>query len=106
MLDFMTMEGASRLQEPLVEFEVGDKLDVPKVDQKKKNYIQIGKMPLVLTSSIRNSRMQEEKKQVATPKVTLQVSILRKKFPMHVALTYSIIDIEVSSSEKAAEEQV
>ena len=50
--------------------------------------------------------MQEEQKQVATPKVTFQVSILLKKFLMHVALTYSIIDIEVSSSEKAAKAQV
>ena len=48
------------LQEPPVEFEVGDKLDVPKFDYKKKNYIQIGKMPLVLISSIRKSRMHEE----------------------------------------------
>ena len=50
--------------------------------------------------------MQEEQKQVATPKVTFQVSILPKKFPTHVALTSSIIDIEVSSSEKAVEAQV
>ena len=50
--------------------------------------------------------MQEEKKQVATPKVTFQVSILPKKFPKHVALTSSIIDIEVSSSEKATEARV
>ena len=41
-----------------------------------------------------------------TPKVTFQVSILPKKFPIHVTLTYSIIDIEVSSNEKAAEAQV
>ena len=50
--------------------------------------------------------MQEEQKQVATPKVTFQVSILPKKFSMHVSLTSSIIDIEVSSSEKATEAQV
>ena len=49
--------------------------------------------------------MQEEQKQVATPKVTFQVSILLKKFLTHVALTSSIIDIEVSSSEKAVEAQ-
>ena len=41
-----------------------------------------------------------------TPKVTFQVSILPKKFMMHVALTSYIIDIEVSSSEKAAEAHV
>ena len=50
--------------------------------------------------------MLEEQKQVETPKVTFQVSILPKKFLMHVALTSSIIDIEVSSSEKEAEAQV
>ena len=50
--------------------------------------------------------MQEEWKQVATPKVTFQVSILPKMFLKHVALTSSIIDIEVSSSEKAAEARV
>jgi len=43
---------------------------------------------------------------VATPKVTFQESILPKKFSTHVALTSSIIDIEVSSSEKAVEAQV
>ena len=43
---------------------------------------------------------------MATPKVTFQVSILSKKFLTHVALTYSIIDIEVSSSEKAVEAHV
>ena len=43
---------------------------------------------------------------MATPKVTFQVSILLKKFLTHVALTSSIIYIEVSSSEKAAEAQV
>ena len=50
--------------------------------------------------------MQEEQKQVATPKVTFQVSTLPKKILTHVALTYSIIDIEVSSSEKVAKTQV
>ena len=50
--------------------------------------------------------MQEEQKQVETPKVTFQVSILPKKFMMHVAPTSSIIDIEVSSNEKVAEAQV
>ena len=50
--------------------------------------------------------MQEEQKQVATPKVTFQVSILPKKFSTHFALTSSIIDIEVSSNEKVAEAQV
>ena len=50
--------------------------------------------------------MQEEQKQVETPKDTFQVIILPNKFPMDVALTYSIIDIEVSSSEKVAEAQV
>ena len=43
---------------------------------------------------------------MATPKVTFQVSILPKKFPTHVALTSSIIDIEVSSSEKVVEAKV
>ena len=41
-----------------------------------------------------------------TPKVTFQVSILPKNFLTHVALTSSIIDIEVFSSEKADEAQV
>ena len=50
--------------------------------------------------------MQEEQKQVATPKVTFQVSILPKNFLKHVALTSSMIDIEVSSSEKAVEAHV
>ena len=50
--------------------------------------------------------MQEEQKEVATPKVRFQVSILPKKFLTHVALTSSIIDIEVSNSEKAVEAQV
>ena len=50
--------------------------------------------------------MHEEQKQVTTLKVTFQVSILPKNFLMHVALTSSIIDIEVSSSEKEAEAQV
>ena len=43
---------------------------------------------------------------MATSKATFQVSILPKKFLTHVALTYSIIDIEVSSSEKEAEAHV
>ena len=43
---------------------------------------------------------------MATPKITFQVSILPNKFLTHVALTSYIIDIEVSSSEKAAEAQV
>ena len=43
---------------------------------------------------------------MATPKVTFQVSILPKKFLTHVVLTYSIIDIDVSSSEKVVEAQV
>ena len=50
--------------------------------------------------------MQEEQKQVATPKFTFQVSILPKKFLTHVALTFAIIDIEVSNSEKEAKAQV
>ena len=43
---------------------------------------------------------------MARPIVTFQVSILPNKFMMHVALTSCIIDIEASSSEKAAEAQV
>ena len=43
---------------------------------------------------------------MATPKVIFQVSILPEKFSTHVALTSSIIDIEVSSSEKATEARV
>ena len=41
-----------------------------------------------------------------TPKVTFQVSILPKNFLTHVTLTSSIIDIEVSSSQKIAKSQV
>ena len=40
-----------------------------------------------------------------TPIVTFQVSILPNKFLTHVALTSSIIDIEASCSENAAEAQ-
>ena len=43
---------------------------------------------------------------MATPKVTFKVSILPKKFLTHVALTSSIIDIEVSSREKSTEARV
>ena len=43
---------------------------------------------------------------MATPIVTFQVSILPNKFLTHVVLTSYIIDIEVSSSEKATEAHV
>ena len=43
---------------------------------------------------------------MATPKVTFQVSILPKNFLMHVALTSSIIDIEIFSSEKEVKAHV